>query len=80
MNPIQENILLRLIEYCHEFNLVIIPGGENTLINDANEKNHFGILLEFPDNGNDSRANILIETIYNSIKNGINIRSIIFMS
>lgn len=65
MNRIQKDILLRLIEYCHEFNIVLIPGGENTLINYANKNNHFGILLEFPDNGNDHRANILIEKIYN---------------
>ncbi len=64
MNETQKTILNELKIYCKDFNIVLIPGGENTLINDATIKNHFAILLEFPDFGNDARANQLINTIY----------------
>lgn len=64
MNETQKTILNELKIYCKDFNIVSIPGGENTLINYATIKNHFAILLEFPDFGDDAKANRLINTIY----------------
>lgn len=64
MNPTQKTILNKLKIHCRDFNIVLIEGGENTLINYATSKNHFAILLEFPDFGDDAIANTLINSIY----------------
>lgn len=51
------------------FSIALIPGGENLLINYAVKQGHFGILLEFPDKGDDERASILIQYILYFLQN-----------
>lgn len=47
----------------NNFSVVLIKGGENTLINYATENGHLAMLLEFPDHGDDVRASKLIDHI-----------------
>lgn len=58
-----EKLIEKLKEHCKRFKIVSLLGGENTLINHASEKNHVSLLLEFPDFGDDDRANLLINRI-----------------
>lgn len=57
-----------LKEHLNKFNVVIIEGGENTLINYATQEKHIALLLEFPDEQEEERAIDLISNILDYFK------------
>ena len=75
--PDNENtlIIIKLLQqYLEEnnFSVVLIKGGENTLINYATAEGHLAMLLEFPDHGDDHRASNLIDHILIFLNNSSN--------
>ena len=52
-----------LKKYCSDFKIIVIPGGDNIIIDEASKQKHIALLLEFPDHKNNKKAQILINKI-----------------